>query len=230
MPGVIYIQSVPPMFTVKHLREIMSRFGELGRVYLQAEKRGPHKRKRYTEGWVEFKSKKCAKEVAQMLNGNQVGGRKRSAAYDSVWTMKYLHSFKWEHLMEQLSYENVLNNNVEKGERLQKLEERVLKKSGLWKRYLMQHHQKKVINENKLEKSKQLSGEKDFLQMIFGGKGENEKEVGREEEEKEEEIMEEEEEVINEGEKKIEKTNKIIRRRKKKNILVKKNRKIKKHL
>jgi len=26
-----------------------------------------------------------------MLNGNQVGGRKRSAAYDSVWTMKYLH-------------------------------------------------------------------------------------------------------------------------------------------
>ncbi|KAF7633362.1 CULT domain-containing protein, partial [Meloidogyne graminicola] len=55
------------------------------------EKRGPHKRKRYTEGWVEFKNKRCAKEVAQMLNGQLVGGRKRSAAYDSVWTMKYLH-------------------------------------------------------------------------------------------------------------------------------------------
>ena len=156
---MIYIQSVPPMFTVKRLREIMCRHGELGSIselrfpkilwskfldffnrkisfeciriwtkklmtnrlfkiwnrlkfknqkrakihlltktvhkfghlfLVKAEKRGPQWRKRYTtEGWVEYKSKKVAKEVARLLNGQLVGGRRRSAAYDSIWTMKY---------------------------------------------------------------------------------------------------------------------------------------------
>lgn len=33
--GVIYIQTVPPLFTVTRLREILSSYGEVGRIFLQ---------------------------------------------------------------------------------------------------------------------------------------------------------------------------------------------------
>lgn len=48
------------------------------------------KHKRYTEGWVEFKSKSAAKRIASHLNGTPVGGKRRSLAYDSLWAVKYL--------------------------------------------------------------------------------------------------------------------------------------------
>lgn len=33
--GVLYIQTVPPLFTVSKIREVMSAYGEVGRIYLQ---------------------------------------------------------------------------------------------------------------------------------------------------------------------------------------------------
>ena len=45
---------------------------------------------RFTEGWVEFMSKRLAKEVAQRVNNTPVGGSKRSKAHDSLWNIKYL--------------------------------------------------------------------------------------------------------------------------------------------
>lgn len=33
--GVVYIQTVPPMFTVSKLREVLSTYAEIGRLYLQ---------------------------------------------------------------------------------------------------------------------------------------------------------------------------------------------------
>lgn len=78
------------------------------------------RRKRFVEGWVEFKKKKVAKQIAKMLNGQLVGGKRRTAAHDTLWAIKYLSgcvavlvtkaapytfSFKWVHLMEQLDYE-----------------------------------------------------------------------------------------------------------------------------
>uniref|UniRef100_A0A183C911 Activator of basal transcription 1 n=1 Tax=Globodera pallida TaxID=36090 RepID=A0A183C911_GLOPA len=210
MPGVIYIQTVPPFFTVKRLREIMARFDGLGRVYLQSEKRGVHRKKRYTEGWVEFKSKKVAKEVTRLLNGRVVGGRRRSAAYDSVWTMKYLHGFKWEHLMEQLSYEQRIEQQrlrteivvekrkaeyfaqqVEKGERLKQLEEKILKKCGLWEQFQRQHKQQKAVGGD--ERNKKLDENESLLLQIFGGDAEDdlqrkEKESGLVEETEERDV------------------------------------------
>lgn len=48
------------------------------------------RRKRFTEGWVEFKDKSLAKRVAASLNNTAVGGKRRSAARETLWTMKYL--------------------------------------------------------------------------------------------------------------------------------------------
>ena len=39
---------------------------------------------------MEFARKEEAKEVARVLNGSMVGGKRRSPAYDTLWAMKYL--------------------------------------------------------------------------------------------------------------------------------------------
>ena len=45
---------------------------------------------RYTEGWIEFKSKRKAKWIAEMLNNTPVGGRKSAPYYDCLWNIKYI--------------------------------------------------------------------------------------------------------------------------------------------
>lgn len=55
---------------------------------LKKKKKKPSKH--FTEGWVEFKKKKIAKQVAAHLNNKQIGGRKRSKFYDHIWNIKYL--------------------------------------------------------------------------------------------------------------------------------------------
>lgn len=115
--------------TPAKVRHILSNFGELGRIYLQdGTKPGESKKKRgvahYTEGWVEFTSKKVAKAAAEMLNAQPIGGlaasnSKKSGTgggsskmgksskrfQDDVWTMKYLKGFKWHMLSEQMAQE-----------------------------------------------------------------------------------------------------------------------------
>ncbi|GBE79352.1 hypothetical protein BKA93DRAFT_812575 [Sparassis latifolia] len=112
--GVIYISRIPPGMRPTKVRYIMSEYGEVGRVYLQQEdpKRAYLRRKytstkkaHYTEGWVEFKDKKVARSVAEMLNAQPIGGKKGTRWRDDVWTMKYLPKFKWNMLTEQIAHE-----------------------------------------------------------------------------------------------------------------------------
>lgn len=63
----------------------------------------------FTEGWVEFKNKKIAKQVAQALNNTQVGGKKKQLWYWDLWNIKYLPKFKWGHLNERLAYEKAVH-------------------------------------------------------------------------------------------------------------------------
>jgi hypothetical protein len=63
--------------------------------------------KNFTEGWVEFEDKAIAKSIAQGLNGQQIGGKRRSAYHYDLWNMKYLPKFKWDHLTEEIAYEKV---------------------------------------------------------------------------------------------------------------------------
>lgn len=127
--GVIYISRIPPGMQPAKVRHLMSMYGEIGRVYLQPEgtfssfvlsiflalsihidaKRAYLRRKytstkkmHFTEGWVEFKDKKVARSVAEMLNAQPIGGKKGTRWRDDVWTMKYLPKFKWSMLTEQI--------------------------------------------------------------------------------------------------------------------------------
>jgi len=65
-------------------------------------------KKKFTEGWVEFKKKRIAKAVVQSLNGNIIGGKKGSYYHDDIWSMKYLPRFKWSNLTEKLAYNSAV--------------------------------------------------------------------------------------------------------------------------
>ncbi|KAI8826700.1 uncharacterized protein EV422DRAFT_511113 [Fimicolochytrium jonesii] len=112
--GVVYLSRIPPFMRPVKLRQLLARYGALGRIYLAPEdpkitarrkKYRKNKRQNYTEGWVEFLDKKVGRRVAEHLNGKQIGGKKRSFYYDDLWNMKYLPKFKWNHLTEQIAYE-----------------------------------------------------------------------------------------------------------------------------
>ncbi|KAE8400922.1 Pre-rRNA-processing protein esf2 [Aspergillus pseudonomiae] len=112
--GVVYLSSLPPYlkpFALKSMLEARS-FGPITKVFLSpsvrpasAPRRRSNKRKTYTDGWVEFASKKTAKLCAETLNASIVGGRKGGWYHDDVWNMKYLKGFKWGDLMEQVQRE-----------------------------------------------------------------------------------------------------------------------------
>lgn len=118
--GVCYISRVPPYMKPAKLRTILSRFGEIDRLFLKPEdtkvyqkrvKYGGNKKKNFTEGWVEFVSKKDAKLCEASLNGQIIGGKKTSYYYDDVMNIKYLSGFKWMDLTQQIAKENEMRQS-----------------------------------------------------------------------------------------------------------------------
>ncbi|KAJ9106878.1 hypothetical protein QFC19_003007 [Naganishia cerealis] len=112
-PGIVYISRLPPGMTHQKVKHILTGYGEIGRIYAQQKdaplatannqsRKRKHTSANYTEAWVEFKDKKIAKVVAEMLNASTIGGKKGDRWRDDIWTMKYLSGFKWEMLGEQV--------------------------------------------------------------------------------------------------------------------------------
>ncbi|XP_031149008.1 activator of basal transcription 1 [Sander lucioperca] len=116
IPGILYLGHVPPRFRPKHLRNLLSAYGEIGRIFLQPEDGLVRRRKKksglrrcdFTEGWVEFRDKRVAKRVAASLNNTPMGTRKRQRFSSDLWSIKYLHRFQWTHLSERLAYEQTV--------------------------------------------------------------------------------------------------------------------------
>ncbi|CAO2595481.1 Activator of basal transcription 1 [Lemmus lemmus] len=121
VPGIVYLGHVPPRFRPLHVRNLLSAYGEVGRVFFQAEDRFVRRKKKaaaaaggkkaakyskdYTEGWVEFRDKRIAKRVAASLHNTPMGARRRSPFRYDLWNLKYLHRFTWSHLSEHLAFE-----------------------------------------------------------------------------------------------------------------------------
>ncbi|XP_038997984.1 activator of basal transcription 1, partial [Hibiscus syriacus] len=113
--GVCYLSRVPPHMDHVKLRQLLSQYGEILRIYLTPSGHQPQvkgklprpskaQEQEFSEGWVEFARKGIAKRVANMLNGEQIGGRKRSSFYYDLWNIKYLSKFKWDDLTEEIAY------------------------------------------------------------------------------------------------------------------------------
>lgn len=113
--GVIYLSRVPPFMKPMVLRSLLTPYGAVGRIFLTPEdhskrqqrlKNGGTRRKLFLDGWVEFLKKKDAKFVAENLNAQTMGGKKRGRWHDEIWNIKYLSGVKWAHLVEQIQNEN----------------------------------------------------------------------------------------------------------------------------
>lgn len=113
--GVIYLSRVPPFMKPQTVKHLLEPYGNIGRIFLTPEdptshsrrvKSGGNKKRSFTDGWVEFQSKKDAKIVAETLNAHIIGGKKGGWYHDDVWNIKYLKGFKWHHLTEQIANEN----------------------------------------------------------------------------------------------------------------------------
>lgn len=154
--AVIYIARVPPRMTPNKVKTLLSSFGEVTRVYLVEEnpnarkrrrKAGGSSRKKYIEGWIEFQDRKVAKQVARELNSTPITNQKHDQNYGDMWNLKYLRKFQWAHLTEKVAYERRVREQkirlemmqakkensayktlVERGEKMDRIEERRAKK------------------------------------------------------------------------------------------------------
>ncbi|KAK7364839.1 hypothetical protein VNO80_13583 [Phaseolus coccineus] len=198
--GVCYLSRIPPHMDHVKLRHLLSQFGDIQRIFLAPQgsatqvhsKRSRGSRDQaYSEGWVEFGYKRVAKRVADMLNGEQIGGRKRSSFYYDLWNIKYLSKFKWDDLTEELAFKKATReqklavelsaakrerdfylSRVDQSRALNAIEERLKKKqkiqldSGVEK--VIRHFpQTKPIAADAKKSKPELSD--DVLDAVFGG-------------------------------------------------------------
>lgn len=141
-PGILYLPNPPPYLKPPTLRTLLQPYTKHGisRIFLTPEaqaarlarlKSGGNKKKLFTDGWVEFVSKRDAKRVVELLNGRTMGeigrfvgryssssdpsagngtsaasskslgkGAKKGSRWrDDVWSLRYLHGFKWGDLV-----------------------------------------------------------------------------------------------------------------------------------
>lgn len=112
--GLIYISRIPPYMKPTKLRQLLEPYGTINRIFLSPEdpqdharrvKQGGNKKRMYTDGWIEFVSKKDAKNAVDLLNARTIGGPKGSYYRDDIWSLRYLKGFKWTHLTEQIAAE-----------------------------------------------------------------------------------------------------------------------------
>ena len=130
--GVVYLSTIPPGMNWSQVIQHLKVFGEINRSHLRKEDASASQRRKghdnFTEGWVEFGNRKDAKMCVSQLNGRSVGGKKSGKFHDYIWTMKYLHGFKWPQLLELMNYEKHLRADKLKSEfsKLKKQDEKYL--------------------------------------------------------------------------------------------------------
>lgn len=113
--GVIYLSSLPPYLKPAALKSMLTKrnFGPITKIFLtpyvppsgNSGGKRKNRRRTYTDGWIEFASKRTAKVCAETLNATIVGGKKGGWYHDDVFNMKYLKGFKWDDLMQQVQRE-----------------------------------------------------------------------------------------------------------------------------
>lgn len=157
-PGLIYISYLPPDMTPLFVRTIFAKYGDVGRIYMQADTKQKGKTKAkydrgsFTEGWIEMGDKKLARRLAMSFNNTLITDGKRTKFSNYLWNVKYLPRFRWTHLTERLAHEREKKNQmmqvefaqakketstykslVENSKKLASIQERKEKKGEVWK-------------------------------------------------------------------------------------------------
>ena len=115
--GIVFISYIPENMKVMDIKNKFEKYG-VNRIYLVPDKHNKSKKYlKFKEGWVEFNDKLMAKLCEYELNGKMIGGKKRhNPFHDEMWTIKYLHKFKWHHLVEKLGFNRKMREHRIKAE------------------------------------------------------------------------------------------------------------------
>ena len=176
--GVLYMSRVPTGMKISELRKFFDDYG-MQRCYLvplkkKIENVDGRKLQGYKEGWIEFSDKIYAKLAEYQLNGKRIGGSKKCPYKDELWNLKYLHKFKWNDLMENITMEKKIQEKKLKIEIAQSKRENdfIIKNYEKSKKYLNKKT-KNPDNENEEEKEKEeknktkKNSEKEFNKKDF---------------------------------------------------------------
>eukprot|EP01122_Echinamoeba_exundans_P005078 TRINITY_DN15257_c0_g1_i1.p1 TRINITY_DN15257_c0_g1~~TRINITY_DN15257_c0_g1_i1.p1 ORF type:complete len:242 (+),score=65.77 TRINITY_DN15257_c0_g1_i1:95-820(+) len=136
--GVVFLSRLPTGMKPSQLKQYMMEYGKVERMWcVPIDKTGKKATTRMPmEAWVEFKSRKRARRVAEALNVSPIG---RGRFRDELWNIKYLKGFTWQDLMNQQLHHKKLRD--------QRLRQRV-------------EHAKRAVNFYLDQKEKQESEEK----------------------------------------------------------------------
>ena len=164
--GVLYMSRVPLGMKISELRKLLEDYG-MERCYLvplkkKMENINGKKVQAYKEGWIEFNDKIYAKLAEYQLNGRPIGGSKKCPYKDELWNLKYLHKFKWNDLMENITMEKKIQEKKLKIEIAQSKRENdfIIKNYEKSKKYLNKKT-KNPDNENKKEEKTEKNEEKE---------------------------------------------------------------------
>ncbi|KAI8533564.1 hypothetical protein RHMOL_Rhmol10G0020400 [Rhododendron molle] len=107
--GVCYLSRIPPHMDPLKLRQILSHYGEILRIYLTPEGFPMPHSSIFLGLFYLFilRLKYIVNEQAGFAEKNSLkGGKKRSIFFYDLWNIKYLSKFKWEDLTEEIAYKN----------------------------------------------------------------------------------------------------------------------------
>ena len=170
--GVLYMSRVPIGMKISDLRKLLEDYG-MERCYLvplkkKMENIDGKKVQAYKEGWIEFDDKIYAKLAEYQLNGKQIGGGRKCPYKDELWNLKYLHKFKWNDLIENLTMEKKIQEKKLKIEIAQSKRENdfIVKNYEKSKKYL---NKKRKNEENSKDNkdNKDKNDEKEFNKKDF---------------------------------------------------------------
>jgi len=176
--GVVYISYIPEGMTVKFLREKLENYG-LTRIYLAPKnkeslgetKKKSNKKQIFKEGWGEFSNKLMAKLAEFEMNGKPFGGKRNLPFREELWTIKYLHKFKWHHLIEKMNHnkkvrEQRLNAEIAQAKRETNFIEKKFEQSSIINKKRKRENEKSEIKEENhienIEENKQNEGDSRF--------------------------------------------------------------------
>ena len=161
--GVLYMSRVPIGMKISELRKLLEDYG-IERCYLvplkkKMENIDGKKVQAYKEGWIEFDDKIYAKLAEYQLNGKPIGGGRKCPYRDELWNLKYLHKFKWNDLIENITMEKKMQEKKLKIEIAQSKRENdfIVKNYEKSKKFL---NKKKNNTENENEEKNEEVGEK----------------------------------------------------------------------
>ncbi|GFZ19071.1 RNA-binding (RRM/RBD/RNP motifs) family protein [Actinidia rufa] len=190
--GICYLSRIPPHMDALKLRQILSQYGEIQRIYLTPEdpaarvhrkRAGGFRGQEFSEGWVEFSRKSVAKRVANMLNGEQIG---HQLTRDVSNVAAYKNAIREQKLALEISAakreRDFYLSRVDQSraltsieERLKKQKQKVQQESGATAKLPQDKQVPKVIRHfpqtrpfnSAVQNKPQLS--KDILAGVFGG-------------------------------------------------------------